>query len=161
MLPLQEEIRRAWKPMGCFAANGTCQSLLDLTSWRTKLPLDEANSKLSPRGVSLSGFVCIMHGDGAPIERGLLQSLTDLLSFRGPEACGIWSDGPLGMGHTLLRTTHESKNERDRKSTRLNSSHGYISYAVFCLKKKKTANQQSRFCIRYTTRSSSHTTLSS
>src|SRR2546422_10857384 len=29
-------------------------------------------------------------------------------------------------------------NPRDRKSTRLNSSHGYISYAVFCLKKKKT-----------------------
>src|SRR2546422_7772188 len=27
---------------------------------------------------------------------------------------------------------------KDRKSTRLNSSHGYISYAVFCLKKKKT-----------------------
>src|SRR2546422_2260468 len=27
----------------------------------------------------------------------------------------------------------------DRKSTRLNSSHGYISYAVFCLKKKKKA----------------------
>src|SRR2546429_2685643 len=27
--------------------------------------------------------------------------------------------------------------EKDRKSTRLNSSHGYISYAVFCLKKKK------------------------
>src|SRR2546429_4668581 len=26
---------------------------------------------------------------------------------------------------------------KDRKSTRLNSSHGYISYAVFCLKKKK------------------------
>src|SRR2546429_943392 len=30
----------------------------------------------------------------------------------------------------------------DRKSTRLNSSHGYISYAVFCLKKKK--NQPAR-----------------
>src|SRR2546422_8253769 len=28
----------------------------------------------------------------------------------------------------------------DRKSTRLNSSHGYISYAVFCLKKKKTSS---------------------
>src|SRR2546429_6022939 len=27
--------------------------------------------------------------------------------------------------------------QRDRKSTRLNSSHGYITYAVFCLKKKK------------------------
>ena len=32
------------------------------------------------------------------------------------------------------------KNEADRKSTRLNSSHGYISYAVFCLKKKKKKN---------------------
>src|SRR2546429_7233212 len=29
------------------------------------------------------------------------------------------------------------RRRRDRKSTRLNSSHGYISYAVFCLKKKK------------------------
>src|SRR2546422_2439914 len=29
---------------------------------------------------------------------------------------------------------------QDRKSTRLNSSHGYISYAVFCLKKKKVAD---------------------
>src|SRR2546429_7318486 len=33
---------------------------------------------------------------------------------------------------------------RDRKSTRLNSSHGYISYAVFCLKKKKRNRQQAR-----------------
>src|SRR2546429_5782184 len=32
--------------------------------------------------------------------------------------------------------TQEAGHE-DRKSTRLNSSHGYISYAVFCLKKKK------------------------
>src|SRR2546429_4891171 len=30
-----------------------------------------------------------------------------------------------------------SRSTSDRKSTRLNSSHGYISYAVFCLKKKK------------------------
>src|SRR2546429_6678225 len=30
------------------------------------------------------------------------------------------------------------QSQQDRKSTRLNSSHGYISYAVFCLKKKKT-----------------------
>src|SRR2546422_8554353 len=33
---------------------------------------------------------------------------------------------------------------RDRKSTRLNSSHGYISYAVFCLKKKKAALKTTR-----------------
>src|SRR2546422_3400487 len=34
---------------------------------------------------------------------------------------------------------------KDRKSTRLNSSHGYISYAVFCLKKKKI--NQANSCI--------------
>src|SRR2546422_4248882 len=33
--------------------------------------------------------------------------------------------------------------EEDRKSTRLNSSHGYISYAVFCLKKKKMQTSSS------------------
>src|SRR2546422_6678777 len=32
--------------------------------------------------------------------------------------------------------------ELDRKSTRLNSSHGYISYAVFCLKKKNIQRQE-------------------
>src|SRR2546422_9751620 len=36
---------------------------------------------------------------------------------------------PRGSRPSALRS-------RDRKSTRLNSSHGYISYAVFCLKKK-------------------------
>src|SRR2546429_5298148 len=36
-----------------------------------------------------------------------------------------------------LITALDSLRAEDRKSTRLNSSHGYISYAVFCLKKKK------------------------
>src|SRR2546422_5157406 len=38
-------------------------------------------------------------------------------------------------GNVLFEVSASAK---DRKSTRLNSSHGYISYAVFCLKKKKT-----------------------
>src|SRR5438874_7007743 len=42
----------------------------------------------------------------------------------------------------LLRANRERTDEehRDRKSTRLNSSHVEISYAVFCLKKKKNSN---------------------
>src|SRR5256884_1245563 len=36
--------------------------------------------------------------------------------------------------------------EKDRKSTRLNSSHGYISYAVFCLKKKISEAQPRQQC---------------
>src|SRR2546429_3758713 len=42
--------------------------------------------------------------------------------------------------------------DSDRKSTRLNSSHGYISYAVFCLKKKK--NRQ-KICTSIARRSAS------
>src|SRR5262249_51888222 len=53
-----------------------------------------------------------MHGDNAPMERELLQSLTDFLSFRGPDGQNFWMDGSLGMGHSLLRTTHESKKEQ-------------------------------------------------
>src|SRR2546421_1426744 len=37
----------------------------------------------------------------------------------------------------VANVTHEFKTPLDRKSTRLNSSHDQISYAVFCLKKKK------------------------
>src|SRR2546422_2101553 len=43
--------------------------------------------------------------------------------------------------HVFLRHNqqlHLRVVNQDRKSTRLNSSHGYISYAVFCLKKKNT-----------------------
>src|SRR2546422_3357411 len=36
--------------------------------------------------------------------------------------------------------------DTDRKSTRLNSSHGYISYAVFCLKKKKKNEHKDHSC---------------
>src|SRR5437773_4471516 len=40
----------------------------------------------------------------------------------------------------LCRSDHHIPAELDRKSTRLNSSHITISYAVFCLKKKKNTN---------------------
>src|SRR5687768_18124886 len=51
-------------------------------------------------------------------------------------ACG---DRRISLPQT--RHLHHS-GESDRKSTRLNSSHGYISYAVFCLKKKKKNKNQ-------------------
>src|SRR2546422_4426165 len=64
-------------------------------------------------------------------------SLHDALPISGDPAArrvdsaireGVAGDGRDGGGVAV---------QRDRKSTRLNSSHGYISYAVFCLKKKK------------------------
>src|SRR2546422_11505448 len=43
-------------------------------------------------------------------------------------------------GQQVVEVVRDRARQPDRKSTRLNSSHGYISYAVFCLKKKKTCN---------------------
>src|SRR5687768_18086126 len=63
-------------------------------------------------------------------------------------AAGFWSGRRvLVTGHTgfkggwLALWLHSLG--ADRKSTRLNSSHGYISYAVFCLKKKKNNSKHS------------------
>src|SRR5258708_24537463 len=54
-----------------------------------------------------------------------------------------------------------SRAKRDRKSTRLNSSHQIISYAVFCLKKKKTKkNSYDREHVQILTQSTAPLTLS-
>ena len=49
---------------------------------------------------------------GAPVEMRLLRRLTQFLSYRGPDAVEVWSDGAVGFGHTMLRTTGESRTER-------------------------------------------------
>src|SRR2546422_5447637 len=64
--------------------------------------------------------------------RSLLAGVAGLLA-------GAFS---MGAGEYVSMAAQKELLEQqiDRKSTRLNSSHGYISYAVFCLKKKKTAH---------------------
>src|SRR5438105_5337356 len=58
-------------------------------------------------------------------------------------------------GHSLpnhsrpkQRVVPRSHGRRDRKSTRLNSSHEWISYAVFCLKKKKQTQNKKNYSER-------------
>src|SRR5687768_18358101 len=60
-----------------------------------------------------------------------------LVHGHGPltEANGFRDQGDV-LVKTRLAATELGATRIDRKSTRLNSSHGYISYAVFCLKKK-------------------------
>src|SRR2546422_3439811 len=70
-----------------------------------------------------SQMVCV--GGRVSAERNLLA--------KGKESRSRRADG----GQT------DSRRAADRKSTRLNSSHGYISYAVFCLKKKKKTETDS------------------
>src|SRR5689334_23815215 len=66
--------------------------------------------------------------------RSTLFPYTTLFRSRPPPSRAGTPDGPdvTAGGAVAARASH-----RDRKSTRLNSSHSSISYAVFCLKKKK------------------------
>lgn len=64
----------------------------------------------------MSGIAGIFHRDLAPVDRNLLRSLVEFLKFRGPDAAEIWTGGPLGLGHAMLRTTRESENERQPAS---------------------------------------------
>src|SRR3712207_7466548 len=71
-------------------------------------------------------------GEGSPGKGYVLRESLPLSRARGRGAAGYPPrrvDGGEGSSYVGIR---------DRKSTRLNSSHANISYAVFCLKKKKT-----------------------
>src|SRR5687768_18550356 len=73
--------------------------------------------------ISLRGLVTWITIRHEPVRAGGLCHVLPANSFAGPN--------PALFSNLLL----------DRKSTRLNSSHGYISYAVFCLKKKTCKNK--------------------
>lgn len=64
----------------------------------------------------MSGIVGILNGDGQPLDPALLQTMTELMAFRGPDARDTWTDGYVGFGHALLRTTWESATERQPHS---------------------------------------------
>src|SRR2546429_9314045 len=98
-------------------------------------------------------------GDMSRVSKGLLEVLLYSFSFDGSDmlfyffffndtatteiytlslhdALPIYR-GQGRRGPEAARQPRHVNDQLDRKSTRLNSSHGYISYAVFCLKKKK------------------------
>src|SRR2546429_3450400 len=77
----------------------------------------------------------------------LLPNAWDVVSARILEECGhpaiATSSAAVAFSLGYPDGQRISREEIDRKSTRLNSSHGYISYAVFCLKKKKNNHRYS------------------
>src|SRR2546430_13551882 len=80
--------------------------------------------------------------DALPIFRRLREALRDRVDVRRDERDGVrhCRQRPARDGHLLAQPEHErGGRDEDRKSTRLNSSHSQISYAVFCLKKKNTS----------------------
>src|SRR2546430_9508218 len=97
-----------------------------------------------------------MGGGGAPPPRQP-GPVPERRSYCSPSPCAPRATAPAGKGsHRRSRrrlTARRAKQyplrqalstipPQDRKSTRLNSSHSQISYAVFCLKKKKTSRSE-------------------
>src|SRR5712692_919707 len=56
----------------------------------------------------MSGIAGIVNWNGAPVDRRLLQRMTEALGPRGPHAQRDWFDGPVGLGHAWLRTSWDS-----------------------------------------------------
>src|SRR2546422_4226840 len=77
-------------------------------------------------------------------ESNTASTATPVRRFRSSIGIPNFSNVSSSLGSTCSRFSSWGRwrTWRDRKSTRLNSSHGYISYAVFCLKKKKTEHNK-------------------
>src|SRR5256885_1625676 len=83
---------------------------------------------------SVNGLVhCAGQQKHCPIRQLSEQAMTDMYAINFL--------APVMLTQRLLQTGALEPNGSDRKSTRLNSSHLVISYAVFCLKKKKKNNK--------------------
>src|SRR2546427_8523726 len=95
------------------------------------------------------------------------KEIASLISRHGAKAVGLsGKDGGLIQAKPFTKAEWAKKlgadldtwGEEDRKSTRLNSSHSQISYAVFCLKKKKTKNTTSYSTAQQSRRMQAHST---
>src|SRR2546422_5202633 len=99
------------------------------------------SGSLAPRG---PGLHSVPMGDISVIPQAWTMRRPYLFSNPSIIDCGA-ADPPTIIVCSVFRFhlpgLQSSWSRIDRKSTRLNSSHGYISYAVFCLKKKKEYNE--------------------
>src|SRR5690625_6406845 len=90
---------------------------------------------LPEHGVTVGGSALMRLPNG---QEDLLQtSRRRMRDLRGSQLAMIFQDPLSSLNPVVPIGSWDPRRSRDRKSTRLNSSHVAISYAVFCLKKKK------------------------
>src|SRR5690242_21090981 len=118
-----------------------------LTSWRKSSMSDAIKVGFVPFSAAPSGILVVFCDDGlklGPSTRKTLGKAAELVKraaeanqFKGKNGAALDILAPEGIKIQRLIVIGTGKASEDRKSTRLNSSHMSISYAVFCLKKKK------------------------
>ncbi len=60
----------------------------------------------------MSGIVGIFNLNGQPVEKSDVARMATSLKRRGPDSSGIWCEGAVGFGHTMLWNSPESKFEQ-------------------------------------------------
>src|SRR5947209_8657122 len=115
--------------------------------------LKNASGNEVAKAVTQSG---VLNG-GSMIEPGLWQTKTTFTEMNMPGLPPQYAEQmkrsmaenrEKASHHCITEADVKKPKEEDRKSTRLNSSHANISYAVFCLKKKKTRLRKSSSAFR-------------
>src|SRR5205809_6960248 len=121
----EEQIRYTWNYAMLIARGPSNESLIKspiFRELRAGQTLDGKNKVETPSGVLSTAEA--------------ISLLANSMALSGNFGDGTVSDNDLASGLQGAVIKDDDKDLINRKSTRLNSSHGYISYAVFCLKKK-------------------------
>src|SRR5437763_16283923 len=95
--------------------------------------LDKANEKLLSKYFFIYAYGYHRYHHSFPTRRS-----SDLVTFAGAIEVPFHASNTQPTGALVARSGSFPAMTADRKSTRLNSSHRCISYAVFCLKKKRS-----------------------
>src|SRR2546422_8217404 len=108
-----------------------------------------AKGRLTASATARAGTKVGVSDPVIPCGRVIAQRIKGTLGITGLSRPRVHIDGAVwhldvGLSHPGAGEGPKGPAVRDRKSTRLNSSHGYISYAVFCLKKKKPYTMRPR-----------------
>ncbi|MGH7914669.1 MAG: asparagine synthase-related protein [Candidatus Binataceae bacterium] len=59
----------------------------------------------------MSGIAAVYNLDGRPADRSLISAMLAAAAYRGPDGLNSWIDGPVALGHAMLRTTPEALDE--------------------------------------------------
>src|SRR5271163_4408757 len=59
----------------------------------------------------MSGIAAVYYLEGRPADRRLIGGMLDAIKYRGPDGLNSWIDGPVALGHAMLRTTPEAMGE--------------------------------------------------
>src|SRR2546422_8302645 len=127
----QQGYKMAGRPVKVLVADTACNPDNAITHARRLVHAEKVHFIVGPLcGHEGPAVAQVSRETGVPV----------LVSIAGADELTKWKRVPsvIRTGFSASQTSHPFG---DRKSTRLNSSHGYISYAVFCLKKKKRADQ--------------------